>query len=64
MDKDGISRRSFAKTIGPGLVVSAFFKPGLAQEQRCTRTEAENAGPMWQPMLNRAFKLACSYILV
>jgi cyclohexyl-isocyanide hydratase len=42
MDENDMSRRSFAKTLGPALVASAFFKPGLAQEQRSARTEAEN----------------------
>ncbi|MGB7731597.1 MAG: DJ-1/PfpI family protein [Candidatus Acidiferrum sp.] len=42
MDENRISRRSFAKGIGPALAASAFFKPGLGQEKHSTRTEAES----------------------
>ena len=43
------------------VAASAFFEGGLAQEQRTTRTEENNAN--MRLMLNRAFKLECSYIL-
>lgn len=42
MDENGISRRSFAKGIGPALAASAFFKPALAQQQRSAPTESES----------------------
>jgi cyclohexyl-isocyanide hydratase len=42
MDENGISRRAFAKGMGPALAATAFFQPALAQPPRTAPTEGES----------------------